>query len=176
MPIICFEQESQFIGVTFNKNSSKWYVQRYSKNENKKFSNGCYDDEETAAHASDTLARKLIKNGAQKLKLNFPDEKSEVFPETKSSKFIGVSYDTLNQRWLVSRHSKSENKPVCNGSYKNENTAAHASDTLARKLIKNGAQKLKLNFPDDHTEVYSAENQKKRKRQKQITPEHSQNN
>jgi hypothetical protein len=38
-------------------------VCRKSKNENKIFFYGFYDNEETAAHASDTLARKLLANG-----------------------------------------------------------------------------------------------------------------
>ena len=45
------------------------------------FSNGCYADEETAAHASDTLARKLITNGEQGHKMNFPNDDTEIFPE-----------------------------------------------------------------------------------------------
>ena len=44
---------------------------------------------------------------------------------------------------------------VSNGcNYENEETAAHASDTLARKLMENGEKALKLNFPDDYTEVH----------------------
>ena len=43
--------------------------------------NGRYDNEETAAHASDTLARKLMSNGEQGHKLNFPDDDTKVFPE-----------------------------------------------------------------------------------------------
>merc|ERR1712098_995892 len=58
-------KSSKFIGVTYHKKISKWLVQRKSKNENKNVYNGCYDDEETAAHASDTLARKIMKNGEQ---------------------------------------------------------------------------------------------------------------
>ena len=46
---------------------------------------------------------------------------------------------------------------ICNGTYENEKTAAHASDTLARKLMENGEKSHKLNFPDDHTEVYPKE-------------------
>merc|ERR1712096_385707 len=96
-----------------------------------------------------------MENGEQKFKLNFLHDKSKVFPEkTKSSKYFGVSYDTSNQRWLVSRRSKSENKNIYNGTYKNEEAAAHASDTLARTLMENGEQNHKLNFPDDDTEVH----------------------
>ena len=43
---------------------------------------------------------------------------------------------------------------LCNGTYENEETAANASDTLARKLMKTGEQNHKLNFPEDETEVY----------------------
>ena len=51
--------------------------------------NGYYDNEERAARASDTLARKLNANGEQGHKLNFPDNETEVFPEgvTQRSKF-----------------------------------------------------------------------------------------
>ena len=52
---------------------------------------------------------------------------------------------------------KNVNKVVYYGLYDNEQTAAHASDTLARQLMKNGELNLKLNFPDDNTEVHRIE-------------------
>jgi hypothetical protein len=81
------------------------------------------------------LARILIANGEEGHMLNFPDDDSEVFPEkkTNSSQYIGVSYDVITSKWHAKRHSKHEKKTVHNGSYENEETAAHASDTLARK-------------------------------------------
>merc|ERR1712098_69835 len=108
---------------------------RWSKNEGRQLYNGNYKDEETAAHASDTLARKLMKDGEQNHKLNF----SEVFskhmedftkPYKKTSKYFGVSYCKSKERWIVQRWSKSENKNSPNGAYKDEETAAHASDAL----------------------------------------------
>merc|ERR1712098_38670 len=105
---------------------------------------GHYDDEETAARASDTLARKLMKNGEQTLKLNFPEDDTEVYQEKKktSSKFIGVikSFNKKESNWRAERWSKSENKTLFNGHHDDEETAAHASDTLARKLMKSGEQ------------------------------------
>merc|ERR1712098_785279 len=133
-------KKSVYFGVTFDGNTSNWKAQRRSKSENKILYNGHYDDEETAAHASDTLARKLMKNGEQNHKLNFPDDDTEVYPQKKrtSSAYIGVSYIGSYKTWNVQRCSKAENKMVCNGSYKAEKTAAHASDALARKLMVNG--------------------------------------
>merc|ERR1712098_262574 len=162
------EKSSKHIGLSYDKNVSKWYAQRRSKTDKKLFSNGYYDDEETAARASDTLARKLMKNGEKGHKLNFPDDHIEVHPEkTTTSKYNGVSYHGKNLNWYVRRWSKSENKHFLNGCYDVEETAAHASDTLARKLMENGEQGHKLNFPDDHTEVYPTVNhKKKRKRSK----------
>merc|ERR1712096_82134 len=146
---------SKYFGVFYIKNKSKWGAQRWSTVEKKNAYNGYYDNEETAAHASDTLARKLMENGKQKLKLNFPDDHTEVYPEkNQTSKFIGVSYIKSKERWIAQIWSKSEKKIVTNGTYKDENAAAHASDTLARKLMENGEQNHKLNFPDD------SENQK----------------
>jgi len=75
------KRTSKYIGVSYNKKNSKWNAQRRSKEDNKVFSYGHYDDEITAAHASDTLTRKLMKNCKRKLKLNFPDNHNEVYPE-----------------------------------------------------------------------------------------------
>jgi len=157
-------QTSEHIGVVYNKILSKWRVHRWSKNEKKAVDNGYYDNEETAAHASDTLARELIKNGEQGHTLNFPDDHFEVHPEEKknTSQYIGVRYQ--NSKWCARRWSKNEKKMVFYGYYDNEETAAHASDTLARKLMKNGEQGHKLNFPGDHTEVHPEFQKKKRKR------------
>merc|ERR1712098_880548 len=150
------EQKNNYFGVSYNKLRATWDVCRYSKNEKKNLHNGTYKDEEIAAHASDTLARKLIENGEKGHKLNFPDDNTELYPKEvpKSSSFIGVTYHKPNDRWCAQRHSKNEKTIVRKGSYKDEETAAHASDTLARKLMAKGEKGHKLNFPDDDTEVY----------------------
>ena len=82
---------------------------------------------------------------------NICGERAEDFEKRKSSSHIGVFY--REGRWQALRRSKHEKKNVYNGCYENEETAAHASDTFARTLMKNGEQILKLNFPDDCTEV-----------------------
>merc|ERR1712098_436741 len=130
---------SQYIGVYYTETNSGWVAHRWRKNDKKKVRNGTYKDEDTAAHASDTVARNLMANGEQNHKLNFPDDDTEVYPEEKhtSSIYIGVSHNKRQSTWQVYRWSKKENKMVYNGSYKDEKTAAHASDTLARKLIAN---------------------------------------
>merc|ERR1712098_338856 len=135
---------------------------RHSKHEKKIVCNGSYENEETAAHASDALARKLIANGEQAHKLNFLDNDTEVFPDKKdkSSQFIGVVYNIKMSKWRAERRSKHKKKNVYNGYYENEETAAHASDTLARKLMSKGEQGHKLNFTDDHTEVHPEEKTK----------------
>merc|ERR1712098_654691 len=100
------------------------------------------------------------------------------YPEVLHKKFdyIGVQYIKKQATWRARRWSKYEGKTVCNGYHKHEETAAHASDTLARKLIANGEKGHKLNFPDD-TEVWAEEGtyqQKKRKRPTNL--EHFQKN
>merc|ERR1712096_191381 len=166
-------KSSKFVGVSYDTSNQRWLVSRRSKSENKPVWNGSYKDERTAAHASDTLARKLMENGEQNLKLNFPEDKSEVFPETKMSKYFGVYYNEAHKTWRVQRWNKTENKPVCNGSYKNEEAAVHASDTLARKLMKNGEQNHKLNFPDENTEKIDTIQRSKRKRSEHKNMDHS---
>ena len=166
-------QSPEYFGVTYNKKDEMWRAQRWSKNEKKQFCNGTtYKDEETAARASDTLGRKLVANGEKGHKLNFPDDHTEVYPEVtvkiqeqiyfKKCEFLfeqknnfGVSYNELRERWCAHRWSKNEKKTVFNGTYKDEETAALASDTLAKKFIANGEKGHKLNFPNDHTEVHS---------------------
>merc|ERR1712098_438696 len=149
------------IGVTYNKRDAIWRAQRWGKNENKTVYNGHnYKDEKTAAYASDILARKLITNGEKGHKINFPDDDIGVFSKKKTN-YIGVGYNKRGKKWRAQRYSKNEHKQIFNGCYKDEETAAHASDTLARKLIATGDKGHKLNFPDD------TENQtNKRKRPK----------
>merc|ERR1712098_897069 len=134
------QTSSQYVGVFYDIKLSKWRANRYSKNEKRKICYGCYDNEVTAAHASDTLARKLMENGEKLHKLNFHDDYTEVFPEKKqtSSQFIGVAYAFNISKWRANRHSKYEKKTVHNGCYDSEEAAARASDTLARKLMENG--------------------------------------
>jgi len=73
-----------------------------------------------------------------------------------------VSYNEKKKKWTVQR--KHDKKQVYNGSYKDEITAAHASDTLARELMANGENDHKLNFPEDDTEVHPETQNSKRKR------------
>jgi hypothetical protein len=90
------KKTSKYRGVSYFYSNSKWRAQRCSKHiKNKTLYNGYYDDEETAAHASDTLARKLMENGEQNHMLNFPEDYTEVHGEnnkTTTSKYIGVSF------------------------------------------------------------------------------------
>ena len=72
--------------MVYNIKISKWQTQRHSKLGKNKVRNGSYENEETAAHASDTLARKLMENGEQRHKLNFPDDDTEVLPEVTKTR------------------------------------------------------------------------------------------
>jgi hypothetical protein len=161
------KKKTDFIGVSYNENRSTWRAWRQSKKDKKLIYNGTtYKDEEKAAFASDTLARKLISNGEDYHKLNFPDENIEVTPEKKMG-YIGVYYSNNRSKWGAQRRSKKENKVVYNGTtYNNREAAALASDILAEKLIENGEKCHKLNFPDDHTEVVSKEMKYQRKRKR----------
>merc|ERR1712098_865479 len=48
------ESSSEYIGVSYREDRSKWYAQRHSKHDKKILWNGSYGDEKTAAQASDT--------------------------------------------------------------------------------------------------------------------------
>jgi len=152
------KQISKYTGVSYHESKAKWVATRRCKDKKKTIYNGTYNKEETAAHASDTLVRILIANGEQNQRLNFPDDETEVYPEKKISKYIGVYYNKRKANnvtnWEAKRWSKKEWKMVHNGNYKDEETAAHVSDTLARELMANGEKNHKLNFPDYEADVY----------------------
>jgi hypothetical protein len=146
---------SIYFGVHRLKRNNPWTARRWSKKKRKMMYNGTnYKDEEAAAYASDTLARKLMECGEHHHKLNFPENYIEVNAKQKFSKYIGVYYQQKRKTWQTQRYSRNEKKNVCYGYYKNEEIAAHASDTLARKLIANGERGHMFNFPNDDTEVH----------------------
>merc|ERR1712098_249241 len=91
-------------------------------------------------------------------------DETEVHPKTDRDNYIGVSYNKKQERWRAVRWSKNEKQSVFKGYYKDEIAAAHASDALARKLIKNGEQNHRLNFPDDDKKVHPKFRENKRKR------------
>lgn len=134
---------SKYVGVTYDVDKSKWCAQRRSEKANELVCNGYYENEKTAAYASDTLARKLTIDGEQGHELNFPNDDIEV-----PYRYIGVTYCSTEERWSARRWSTIYGKTVENGLYSDEETAAHASDTLARKLIERGEHDHELNFPD----------------------------
>merc|ERR1712098_311236 len=150
-----------------------WKVQRWSRAQGKMIHNGSFNEETKAARASDTLARALIEDGEVGHMLNFPDDDTEVWPEEKekSSKYVGVSWNKRYSRWQVIRRSKAQGKQFCNGlfNFNEEIKAAHASDTLARELMRKGEVGLKLNFPENATTVWSNKNEK-RKRAEDMKP------
>merc|ERR1712098_59529 len=105
----------------FKAKQQKWSAQRRSKFLKKVLYNGSHDDPAQAAHASDTLARKLMTNGEQGHKLNFPNDDTEVLAEkTLSSQYLGVSYDVKFKKWRTQRYSKHEKKMIVNGRYDTE--------------------------------------------------------
>jgi len=159
-------RSSNFIGVGWHKSKSQWMVSRRSKIQRIMVHNGCFnaDMEIDAAHASDNLARELMKDGEEGHKLNFPKDETEAWTKKEtSSKYIGVSWSKRDSKWQVGIWSKMVGKMVHNGRFSEEIKAAHASDTLARELINNGGESYKLNFPNDETEVWPEEKAKSSK-------------
>merc|ERR1712058_57418 len=149
---------------SYDKTKARWRAYRHSKNVKRHVFNGYYKDEEAAAHASDTLARELIANGEKGHNLNFPDDDTEVYAKEKTSTdYIGITYESRTSKWRVQRWSKNEKAMFSNGCYKDENTAAHASDTLGRKLIANGEKGHKINFPNLNAKEAIYQNKRKRK-------------
>ena len=135
---------SRFRGVCWYKTNQKWVAK--IRIDGKQKSIGSYDDETEAARAYDAAVR------AQSLgqPLNFPDDLStapDVYvPKKKrvaSSRFRGVSWNTMRQKWEAKISIAGKSKHI--GSYVDETEAARAYDATVR------AQSLDypLNFPDD---------------------------
>merc|ERR1711964_230686 len=70
---------SRYLGVSWNKNYSKWHVQRISKLDGRIVHGGNFnvDEEMKAALASDILAIKLMQKGEEGHKFNFPTDGTE---------------------------------------------------------------------------------------------------
>merc|ERR1712034_131276 len=96
---------SKFIGVSCDKNKSKWKAQRWRKCEKNSIYNEAYHNEEETAHESDTLVRKLTKNCKQNLKLNFTDHKIEF---SNVIDFIGVGSKKKCLGWRAQKQNKHE--------------------------------------------------------------------
>merc|ERR1712034_28023 len=95
------------------------------------------------------------------------DDKTEMYKVKKTSEYKGVCYLEKNKRYIAQRWSKTGKKLCINGTYKDEKTAAQASDTLARKLMANG-EVHQLNFPDSSTEVHKKRNSKRKRPKEEL--------
>jgi hypothetical protein len=84
----------------------------------------------------DTDTKFEEKNGADQPTVVKIEEDEYVKENKKTSNYFGVCHNQKCATWCTHRHSKNERtqrRTVHNGTYKDEETAAHASDTLARK-------------------------------------------
>jgi len=69
-----------------------------------------------------------------------------------TSQYIGVHLsreEVAVARWHAYRRSKNDKTMIYNGTYKSEEAAARASDSLAKRLMENGEVNHKLNFAED---------------------------
>jgi hypothetical protein len=175
---------SEFVGVSWDRRSRKWKAQ--IRHDGKTQNLGSFDDEQEAARAADTAARRLRGEDAHGgrsgrnnkwNRLNFPtqaevkraqDRGALLTEEDKTaavaaseqqgpSKFVGVSWDKGHRKWKA--HIKHDGKTQNLGSFDDEQEAARAFDTAARRLRgedahdggranKTGRQ-WKLNFPTE---------------------------
>jgi hypothetical protein len=168
---------SKFVGVSWYKPGRKWEARIYYDGKDQRL--GRFDDEREAARAVDTAARRLRGedahgglSGSQWLRLNFPTEEEVkrakdrgalLTEEDKAaaiaaseqqgpSKFVGVSWNKMNRKWRAQFNHDGKNQYL--GRFDDEQEAAQAVDTAARRLRGEGAHGGRsgtrwhcLNFP-----------------------------
>ena len=146
------------VGVSWYKSKRKWGARIH--HDGKQQHLGCFDDEQEAARAVDTAARRLRgddahrgQSGTHWHRLNFPTEGEEVkraqdrgmlteedkvvaiisAPEQqRPSEFAGVSWYKRSRKWVARiRH---DGKQQYLGTFDDEHEAARAVDTAARRL------------------------------------------
>eukprot|EP01046_Picozoa_sp_COSAG06_P003816 COSAG06_NODE_152_length_21942_cov_4.593234_17_plen_487_part_00 len=147
---------SELVGVSWHKQGHKWTAN--ISQDGKKKHLGMFDDEQEAARAVDTAARRLRgedahggRSGTQWLRLNFPTEGEAkraqergalLTKEDKAaaaaserqgpSKFVGVGWHKQKRKWVA--RTKHERKDQYLGCFDDEREAARAVDTAARRL------------------------------------------
>jgi len=173
---------SEFVGVSWVKKSRKWMASM--KHDGKMQRLGCFDDEREAARAVDTAARRLRGDDAHGrragngswLRVNFPTEEevkrakdrgalltkedkaaaaAAVSDQQGPSKFVGVSWNKKDRKWEAKITHDGKQQHL--GRFDDEQEAAQAVDTAARRLRGNdahggraggrGKQWHRLNFP-----------------------------
>ena len=138
---------SDYIGVWWHSKRSEWKVS--IKHEGKHQYIGSFDleEEEQAARAYDTAARRLRGPAAHsaKFKLNFPTAS-----ELMSSRYAGVMWDKRDSKWVVNITHKRQREHIGYFAPEQEEAAARAYDAAARRLRgpeAHSAKSHKLNFP-----------------------------
>jgi hypothetical protein len=134
-------KSSKNIGVSFSKNRHKW--QSHVFHQGKNYSIGYYDDEEEAGKAHDLFILKNFPNSHHTL--NFIPGSYDVSKirttrlKPKSSKYIGVSWDSNYQKWIVGIYDYINKKSIMYKSFDNEIEAAQ----WRNKYIIDNREKLK---------------------------------
>jgi uncharacterized membrane-anchored protein len=142
------KQSSQYRGVIWNKNRSKWIAS--ITYDGKLHHRGYFEDEEEAARAYDKAARAHHREKAQ---LNFPTKKEQAEEEAKQqrwikfgeagSKYQGVSWAKSTNKWraTISYDGKKRHHLGC---FEDEEEAGRVYDKAARAQH---GKKAQLNFP-----------------------------
>jgi hypothetical protein len=151
---------SKFVGVSKRKRKRNYYWKATISHDGKQQHLGCFDDEQEAARAVDTAARRLRGEDAHGgrggnknwLRLNFPtegevkqahergallteqDKAAAIVASERQgpSRFVGVSWNKKDRKWMA--QLKHDGKSQYLGYFDDEHAAARAVDTAARRL------------------------------------------
>jgi hypothetical protein len=142
---------SRYIGVTWHKPSTTWYVHLKHPQTKRQQHIGAFSSEEDAARAYDCAAVQAHGPGAKR---NFPDEAISELPETvgeerkqrSSSRYVGVSWYKAGSSWQVHLREPQTKRQQRIGAFSSEEDAARAYDCAAVQAHGPGA---KRNFPGE---------------------------
>ncbi|KAG1665385.1 hypothetical protein FOA52_015795 [Chlamydomonas sp. UWO 241] len=142
---------SRYIGVSCHKAKSAWDAQLTDPQTMRHRQIGCFATEEDAARAYDCAAVQAHGSGAKR---NFPGEAISELPVTmgekrkqrSSSRYIGVSWETVSSSWRVGLWDPQTKRQRHIGCFASEEDAARAYDCAAVQASGPGAQR---NFPGE---------------------------
>jgi hypothetical protein len=148
------EKTSKYKGVTWHRESGKWYVQIYQKGQNPKYG-GHFNDELEAAKRANQLCEELGIPPQNPTISAIPNQQYQ--KKEKISQYKGVCWQKERKIWRVRLHVKGE-KEKFGGNFKDEVDAAKRVNQLCEELGIPPQNPGVVEMPTQHDDFQTIEN------------------